>query len=245
MKVSTLTDRVLLITFLIVIYHMLSSFSSPLILPPVAVILSSLKTILTSGDFFQTVGITLFRTVIALIIAIPIGATTGIVLGLIPRVHKLFRPLFQSLQSTPVISWLLLALLWFEATNVPILVIILSTLPIIVINVSEGTMRVDPKLIEMAEVYKVPKNRIIRRIYLPSVFGYLLSSIRIAGGLAFKVAVMAEVLANTGKGIGEKMNWARINIETANLIAWTVVVIVMSVLTDRVLLAVFDRKVGR
>ena len=55
-------------------------------------------------------------------------------------------------------------------------------------------------------------------------------------GLAWKAGIAAEVLANTRNSIGGQIYGAKIYLETADLFAWTAVVVVMSVLLERLML---------
>jgi len=80
----------------------------------------------------------------------------------------------------------------------------------------------------MADIYNLGHKKIIKNIYIPSIAGYFESSLKIVFGNTFKVVVMAEVLAHPGAGIGEKMSWARINIETADLMAWSFLVVIIT-----------------
>ena len=88
----------------------------------------------------------------------------------------------------------------------------------------------------MAEVYQFGIAKTIRRIYLPSIMPYFTAACTTGMGLAWKAGVAAEVLANTKHSIGGNIYNAKIYIETADLFAWTAVVIVISVLLEKLMM---------
>jgi len=239
---NSLLTKLLPATLFIAVWYLVSSFMDPIVLPCPLEILKTTFSIITSKTFFASAGITIFRGLLGIVIASFFGVIVGALVGINKNIATIVEPWILFLQATPIISWLLLALIWFDTTTVPLFVIALSVFPIISINIAEGIKRTDKKLLEMASIYRVKRIDVIRSIYIPSVAGYMISSIRIVVGFAFKIAVMAEVLAHPGTGIGEKMSWARINVETAEIIAWTVIVIFVTWLVDHLLMLLIDKR---
>lgn len=233
----------LVFAFIILISWQIGAYfyHNPIILPAPLDVIISLEKIILNGTLFSETITTFSRGVTGVFFAFLIGIIIGILMGVNKTFHYSINPLIVMLQSTPVISWLLLALIWFDNRIVPLFIIIISTGPVIIINVSEGIKRTDPKLLEMAKLYQVKKGRIIRDIYIPSIAGYIVSSLKIVFSLAYRTAVMAEVLAHPGNGIGEKMSWARINVETADIISWTFVIIGLAVLTNKLFSRLSDK----
>ena len=95
----------------------------------------------------------------------------------------------------------------------------------------------------MATIFEVNHSRIIREIYLPQVAPYLMAGITNALGTTWKAVAMAEFLS-VQTGIGASMSVARINLETADLFAWTISLIVLGLLTDRLLTHLTVRKLS-
>lgn len=234
----------LLFFFLLVVLWQIAALlvRNPVILPYPADIVLSLVKITMNGDLARESAVTLVRGLIGASAAFVFGVLIGLMMGLNNRVREILSPAVTALQSTPVISWILLALIWFDNTFVPVFIIVVTTAPTFIISVSEGILRADPKLLEMAKVFRVARPRIIRSIIIPSILGYLLASVKIVFGLTYRTAVMAEVLAHPGGGIGEKMNWARLNVETADLIAWTLIIVLFAFLVDELLVLASKKK---
>ena len=136
---------------------------------------------------------------------------------------------------------MLLFLIWFDNKNIPLIVVVTSVVPIFAISVVEGIKNTDKKLIERAKFYKIKSLKIVRNIYFPSVTGYIVSSLKTALGTTFRIAVMAEVLAHPGNGIGDRMNSARINVETVDIFAWTIIIIGMTIAFEKIISIVFEK----
>lgn len=220
------------VVLLLILWQVTSFFYDPLILPSPVETGRAIYNIVVSGQFHYTALTTLLNTLFGVILALLCGIFVGVLSGLSKAIYAVFHPLIIVLQSTPVISWILLALVWFSNEIIPVVLVMFTCIPIVIVNISEGIRNVDKKLLEMAKIYKIERFKIIREIYLPSVLSQLLSSTRLILGLSFKVAVMAEVVGRVKGGIGEKLNWAWINIETPEIIAWTIIVIVVTFLVE-------------
>ncbi|MBN1501710.1 MAG: ABC transporter permease subunit [Spirochaetes bacterium] len=232
---KTAAGKISGVLLILLVWSISASYISDIfILPGPQEVFLILKKLVVSGSAFSEFRITFIRSIAGLSIALCIGTSAGILLGLSRTVYDVFHSVVVFIQSTPVIAWILLAIIWFSTEMVPVYVVAIAVIPVITLNCTEGILRTDKKILQMAALYKVGKFRILYCIYLPAVTGYLISAVKIALGLTFRVAVMAEVLVHPGNGIGEKMNWARINIETGEVLAWTVIIVAATLLFDQI-----------
>ena len=117
----------------------------------------------------------------------------------------------------------------------------LIVFPVIYANVLQGVRSTDPKLLEMAELYKVPWYRRFFYIELPSIRPYLLSACTISIGMAWKSGIAAEVIGVVTGSIGGALYQSKIYFETADLFAWTIIIVILSVLTEKAFLWVLRR----
>ena len=93
----------------------------------------------------------------------------------------------------------------------------------------------------MAVVFRMPVWRKIRFIYLPALVPYLVSGCRIALGMSWKSGAAAEVIGLPEHSIGEHLYMAKIYLETADLFAWTLVIVLVSLAFERAFLALLRR----
>lgn len=180
------------------------------------------------ADFWKTIMSTISRVVLGFLGACVVGILLGVLCGLHAFSYTLWHPIISAIKSTPVMSFILIAILWFRSGNVPIFICFLMGLPIIWTSTVEGIRHVDNRLLEMAEVYQVHWKYRIGHIYFPSTIPYIRAAMITALGLGWKVTVAAEVLSNPKFSIGTKLSEAKIYIESAQLFGWTIVVIVLS-----------------
>ncbi len=210
---------------------------SPLLLPAPWAVLRRLWQLIGQASFWNAVGVTMLR--------ILCGAAAGILLGvLIAMLTSRFRaadallgPLLTVVKTTPVASFIILLLLWVGRDMLPGVVVMLMVLPVTWANVCAGIAGIDPQLREMTKVFGFSPLRRFRRLWLPGVLPHFLSACRSALGLGWKAGVAAEVLTVPLRSIGRNLYEAKLNLETADLFAWTLTVILCSLAIEKLLAA--------
>ncbi len=83
----------------------------------------------------------------------------------------------------------------------------------------------------------------ILKIYQPALLPYLLTACVNAVGVAWKSGVAAEIIGLPSRSIGEHLYEAKLYLDTANLFAWTLSIILVSLLTEKISLYLV-RKAG-
>jgi NitT/TauT family transport system permease protein len=131
-----------------------------------------------------------------------------------------------------VLAVILLALIWFPSGAVPVFAAVLMAFPVVVADVRQGVRSADPKLLEMAQLFRLRKRDRLRSIYAPAMAPHLVSASHSALGLCWKVVVAGEVLSQPARALGSGMNRARIELETAEVFAWTFAGILLCAVTD-------------
>ncbi len=94
----------------------------------------------------------------------------------------------------------------------------------------EGMRAQDPSLREMALVFRVPLKRKLLYLTLPQLMPHLRAASSAAMGLCWKSGVAAEVIGIPRGTIGEQLYGVKVNYLTADLFAWTVVIVLLSLL---------------
>lgn len=173
------------------------------------------------------------------------GLLAGIVLALIAGRFKvaeiLLWPYMITVKSVPVASFVVIALIWFKASNLSMLISFLMVLPIVYTNLLDGIKSVDKKMLEMAEVFKMPFSRRMRFIWLPSVKPFLISACRISLGLAWKSGVAAELIGYPEGSVGEALYYSKLYLNTVDLFAWTVVIVLLSVTFEKLFVFILKK----
>ncbi|MCT4618309.1 MAG: ABC transporter permease [Marinisporobacter sp.] len=225
---------------LLILWGGLSTIYSPIILPGPIQTLEATRDVLSDMNFLSHVLITLKRLFVGLLGAVLLGSILGLAIGEYKRIKNLFEPVFHIIQATPPISWLALGMIWFGLDGqATVFIVFIASIPIMIINIVEGFENIDPKLIEMARVFHFSKKDRLFEITLPSLHSYFKSGITIAVGLGWKLVIMGEVLS-ASTGIGAEITNARLNIETGKVLGWTIIVIFLGGLSQKLIDFVFD-----
>ena len=221
--------RVMIAIFWIAIWEIASLLiGKEVYLPSPLNTLKALFALSITSKFWYSIAMTFIRVVVGFVISCIAGIILGIICGLNRFLYQLLNPLVIAIKSTPVMSIIIIALIWFQSGRVPIFVCFLMCFPIVWTNAVEGIRQVSKDLLQMARVYRVNRSLIIRRIYIPSISPYLIAGITTALGLGWKVTVAAEVLSNPKFSIGGNLYGAKVYLESSELFAWTSVVVILS-----------------
>lgn len=230
------------VLFLAAAWQFLSALYGPVILPSPAETLGALAGLAASGRLWEMTAVTLGRGLAGFVCAALLGVPAGLALGFHRGLERSFRPALIAMQTTPLVSWLLLAMIWFGLNgSVPVFVVAVTTFPLIVINTYHGVKSMDPALAEMARVFEVNKKRIVTEVYLPQLVPFTLAGFSAALGTTWKAVAMAELFSSR-TGIGAGMSLARMNLETAQIFAWTLVLVLLGLVSDRFLMYLAGRR---
>ena len=207
---------------------------------PVAVAVRLFELMLTS-DFYLTVGLSLFRILVGMLIGTFLGALGGLLTAFSRIARDIFAPLLAVVKSTPVASFIILMVLWISRDVTPLIIALMMVTPVVWTNVETGILNTDKSLLEMAKVYKMPRTATVRNIYLPSISPYFLASLKASLGMAWKAGIAAEVLLQPIISIGKMISDSKILLETTDLFAWTVVVVILSVIIEKIMVLILKK----
>ena len=157
----------------------------------------------------------------------------------------LMAPLVAAVKAVPVASFIILALVWLNSRSLSLFISALMVFPPVYLNVLEGICRTDRRLLEMARVFRVPLGRRLRGIYLPQVMPYFRTAVSLGLGLCWKAGAAAEIIGLPAGSMGERLYTAKVYFQTADLFAWTVTIVAVSVAFERLFLALVDRLMGK
>ena len=212
-----------------------------LLLPsPVTALLRLGELALTSA-FWRSVGQSFLRIIGGFLLSCLMASLLAVPASRWNRVRELMGPLVATIKAVPVASFIILALVWLGRETVPTFIALLMVLPVVWGNVSTGIRGTDTSLLALCRAYRVPRMRILRRVYVPSVAPHFTAAVQTGLGLAWKAGVAAEVLTAAKTSIGKEIFEAKQYMETVNLFAWTLVVILMSLIIEKLVMVLLSR----
>lgn len=197
------------------------------------------------GDiiFWQAIAGSCGRILWAFLLAAAAGVALAVIAcGLYP-VRALLSPLMLVMKSIPVASFVLVLLFYVSAKNLAIPAAFIMVLPIIYTGVLQGMDSTDPQLLEMARVFRVPVRRRVFYIYASQVLPFFVSACSVSLGLAWKSGVAAEVIGLPAGSIGERLYRAKIYLLTGELFAWTLVIVLISLVFEYIFRELLRRAV--
>ncbi len=223
------------------VWQLLSMYvnSAILIASPVETV-KCLLGLLGVASFWQSIFFTLIRICVGLLIA----NILGIILAAFAYLSKPFQD-FVSIpvavtKATPVASFIILALIWIPSKNLSVFISFLMSFPVIFTNILQGLISMDKKMLDMAKVFKLSTPRKLRFIYAPQVIPYYRAAASLSNGLCFKAGIAAEVIGQPNGSIGERLYEAKIYFNTPELFAWTITIIIVSIVFNRLFMLLIN-----
>ncbi len=207
--------------------------SNPLILVTPLTVLKTLGTLIGNPAFWQSISFSFFRIAYGFFLALVAGIGLAALAGRHHLAEVLFKPYMSVVKATPVASFIILCLIWLDSKNLSIFISFLMVLPIIYTNVLHGIQSTDAKLLEMTDLFRVGRWRKLMYIYVPQLKPYLVSACSVSIGMSWKAGIAAEVIGIPTGSIGERLYEAKIYLSSADLFAWTVVIVAISVLFEK------------
>ncbi len=196
----------------------------------------ALAEMIPAGAFWLSVANSAARILCGLLL----GAAAGIALGAVSYRTAWFRGIFSLfvtvLKAVPVVSFVILLLIWRGSAMLSLWISFLVVFPIFCLSTEEGLGNVDGRLKEAADVFGIDLPGRIKALYIPALKPSLLSALRLSAGMSFKSGAAAEVIGQPLLSMGNNLYRAKIYLDTAELFAWTAVIILVSWCAEKLLL---------
>ena len=202
-------------------------------------------------DFFslfteRRLYLALLRSLLSLFAGFGAGVLVGVLFAVPSALSKLFdsliSPIFTVIRATPVASFIIIAWVFLSNSILPGFICFLMTVPIVWRSLTEGIKALNPAMLEVARVYRFGFWKTVKLYLFPTLSPFLFSGLSTSLGLGWKSTVAAEILVHSpdtlGYWIWDAKAW---NVDTSFLFAWTLVVILFSILFDYLLHLLFGK----
>ena len=211
-----------------------------LLVSPVRVILRLIELIPTE-DFLASLLHSLLHITGGFLAALLAAGLLAALSARFRAASELLAPLMLAIRTIPVVSFIILALFFVSSKYLAILISFLMGLPIIYQNLLEGIRQLresqeSRQLMEMSRLFRLRPYRRMRYIILGQLMPYLRAACSSAIGLCWKAGAAAEVIGMPDKSIGEKLQQAKIYLNTPDLLAWTLVLVLVSLSFEKIFL---------
>ena len=231
-RFNLVLQRLGLVAVILLVWWLLSLRVPHYVLPGPARVWEALALISANGNLWQDLGITLGRVSTGFILATLIGLPLGIIFGANKRLGEFFEPIIPVMNTVSSAIWATFAIIWFGVSNATtVFVVFMTAMPLIITNVWQGTRTVNADFIELAHVLRMPARRVMIKIYLPTILPYFFSGARLAFGFGWRVSLVAETLGSSS-GVGYRLRQAADLIQTDQVFAWTLTLVVMMAILE-------------
>lgn len=204
-------------------------------------VIQRLGELIITFQFWNSIAFSLWRIVCGFLM----GNVLGVLLAVLSSKYKVFEEILAlpivAIKSVPVASFIIILLIWFSSKNLAVIISFLMVLPIMYTSTFQGIQQVNVEIKEMALVFKMPVWKKIRYIYIPQISPYFLSASVTSMGLAWKSGIAGEVIGMPDGSIGEHLQQAKVYLDTPDVFAWTVVIVVLSILCEKVFVKLIER----
>jgi len=214
-----------------------------LVLPAPLETFQTLWMMLQDPSVIEEINTTLYRASVGFGLSLVLGSALGLLAGFFATASMMSRPIVTILVGMPPIAWIVLAMIWFGmGDETVIFTVVVASFPIVFVGALQGARTLDDDLKEMAESFKLPWHMKFMDVYFPHLFGYLFPAWVSGLGMAWKIVVMAELLA-TSDGIGASLAVARSQLDTPTALALVVIMIASLMFIEYIILEPIKREV--
>lgn len=215
--------------------------ASPLLLASPGAVLARVGALVRARDFWPVVFTSLSRVAGGFFLGALLGLGLSVAAFRFSALRALLAPWLQVMKAVPVASFVILALLWLDSRGLVPLIALMMVLPPVYHAGLAGLEAADPDLLSMCRAFGTPFFKRVLLAYVPGLAPFLLAACRTGLGMAWKAGIAAEVIGLPTHSIGEKLYEAKVYLQTADLFAWTLIIIAFSVLFEKTVMAMLTR----
>lgn len=221
---------------LIVFWAIVSKIvNNEVIIPSIKSTILSFITITTDKSFVSIMCATLLRSIISFLISFALALGLGVIGSISMTVYNLMIPVLAFLKAVPTMAVIMLALIWLSNDSAPVLIGVIIVFPILYESVLAGVLNVNPKIVEMARLYKVKKWTVIKDIYIPNILMNVNGVVSSALGLNLKVVIAGEVLGQPKYSIGSALQLEKMYLNTSGVFAWIIIIVISVVILEKLI----------
>lgn len=197
-----------------------------------------------TAPFWRATALSLLRIMGGYALGVAAGVLLGAAMYFAKPIRILFSPFLTVVKTTPVASFILIAYFIITDTAIPVFITFLMVLPMMAASVFTSLCGTDPALLEMTRVYRFSFGKTLRTLYLPTVLPHFVGQALTALGMGWKAGIAAEVLCTPRDSIGKYLYDAKVHIETVDTFAYTLLVVLISLVLEKALSMLANRLKG-
>lgn len=202
----------------------------------------SLLNILNKKSTYISIAFTILRVFKGYIYSILISLLLACISFKYDSIRSFIEPIVVLVKTIPNISYIILAIIWLGSEGSVSAVTFMILFPICFNTFVSKLDELYRKQKDIIQIYQSDIFETIKICILPELYIDMIQTSITAISMGLKVAVMAEILAAVRIGVGKQLNYARINLNTSDLIAWTIIILILSYLLNYIFQLLLQRR---
>lgn len=219
--------------FLVLLWIGMSQVTPDYVVPPIQTVAGDMVEILTEGELLRHALVTLGRVIAGLVGSFLLGTAWGLLMGYSRAVDKYSMPVLQITQGVPSLSWVVIAIIWFQSVELRIwFILVVVTLPGFAFQALDSYRAVPRELRDMARSLRPRRFDMFRTLTVPSVAPDLLTAWKVNLGLGTRVVLVAE-LVGAAVGVGYQLLVRQQLFDMAGVVAWTGILVLFVLVVQK------------
>lgn len=237
--------RVMSFAALLLLWELTSLLVDPRKLPPPQIVAGVLVDGIADGSLPYHIGVTLARVAVSFALAMAIGIAIGIAMGRRPRLDRFFDGWLVLFLNIPALVTIVLCYVWFGLIEIAaIAAVALNKIPNVIVTLREGARALNRDNLEMAEVFRLGRAKILRHIVLPELFPFIVAAGRSGLALIWKIVLVVELLGRSD-GVGFQIGTFFSLFDVAGILAYTIAFAAVIQIIELALLRPLERRANQ
>ena len=246
MKNKSKIEKIIAVAAALVLWQLASmAIGEEVLLVSPLKVLVRLSELVFEKEFYAAIGFSFVRITGGFVIAVIMGILLATAAYRWHAIEIFLWPYMSVIKATPVASFVILCLIWLSSSSLPIFISFLMGLTIIYTNMLVGFKSTDRKMLEMADIFRFSFGKKLVYIYLPSIKSHFISACSVSLGLTWKAGIAAEIIGIPDGSMGEMLYSAKLYLATADLFSWTVTIVCISIIFEKLFMKLINRLFGR
>ncbi len=217
--------------------------SDPILPSPIAVAVR-VSEYFQNGELPYHLGVTLLRVACAFFIALAIGSIIGIAMGASKTTDSALDGILVLGLNIPALVTIILCYIWLGLTDVAaVTAVAINKIPTVTVTLREGARAVDKNLLQVADAFRLSRQRKLLRVYLPQLYPYFMAASRNGLALIWKIVLVVELLG-LSSGVGFQLGTYFQFFDITSILAYTAAFIVVIMGIEQFIMRPFDRRIA-
>lgn len=212
---------------------------SALLLPAPPLVFCTFFSLLANPLTWQSIAFSLFRILGGFFLACLFAFVCALISECLPIMKDFFDVPMQIAKTLPVACFIVLLLIWQGAVGISFWISFLMALPPMYQGLMTGLSQVDLSLKEVSKVFSITVWNRLLCLYRPALRNPVLSGAKLSVSLSIKAGIAAELIGVPAHTIGEQLYFSKIYLNTDELFAWSILILLLGKWTESIVYALF------